>query len=128
MPDDNLPRHRSRLPKAVLAAAAATASAPAALPKRQEVPVAHTWDLSSLSPNDDAWRTAFVEWEKMAPGYERFKGKLGESANAIADCLEFDIQFERLGERQQPVALSSIRGDAQLADDGLAAIEHRGGV
>jgi oligoendopeptidase F len=87
-------------------------TATATLPKRQEVPIEHTWDLSSLFPNDDAWRTAFAEWEKMTPGYERFKGKLGDSARTIADCLEFDIQFERLGERVGTYAFLKESEDA----------------
>jgi oligoendopeptidase F len=87
-------------------------TATATLPKRQEVPVEHTWDLASLYPNDDAWRKAFGEWEKLTPGYEKFKGKLAESARTIADCLEFDIQFERLGERVGTYAFLKESEDA----------------
>ena len=85
---------------------------PAALPKREEVPVEHTWDLASLYPNDEVWRKAFAEWEQMVPGYERFKGKLAESATAIAECLEFDIAFERLGERVGTYAFLKESEDA----------------
>ena len=35
---------------------------------------------------------------------------------------------ERRGERQQPVALTTVRGDPQLADHPLGAVEHRRGV
>jgi oligoendopeptidase F len=87
-------------------------TATATLPKRQEVPVEHTWDLASLYPSDDAWRKAFGEWEKLTPGYEKFKGKLAESARTIADCLEFDIQFERLGERVGTYAFLKESEDA----------------
>jgi hypothetical protein len=35
---------------------------------------------------------------------------------------------EASSELEQPVALASIRADSQLADDALAAVEHRCGV
>ncbi len=69
------------------------------LPTRAEVPAEDTWDLSSLFPSDAAWETAFAEWEGMIPGYARFRGTLGQSPAALAACLEFDIGFERLGDR-----------------------------
>ncbi len=69
------------------------------LPLRSEVAVADTWDLGSLFPNDDAWETAFASWEKLIPGYDAFRGKLGESVDVVADCLRFDLELERLGDK-----------------------------
>ncbi len=69
------------------------------LPLRSEVAVADTWDLASLFPSDDAWESAFVEWEKQIPGYDPFRGKLGESVEVVAACLKFETQFERLGDK-----------------------------
>jgi oligoendopeptidase F len=74
-------------------------TAAATLPRREEVPVDHTWNLDSLFPDDAGWRKAFEGWEKQSSGYERFRGKLAEGAKAIAEMLEFDIEFERIGER-----------------------------
>ena len=69
------------------------------LPLRTEVAAADTWDLASLFPHDDAWETAFVEWEKLISGYDRYRGKLGESVDVVSECLRFDTQLERLGEK-----------------------------
>jgi oligoendopeptidase F len=69
------------------------------VPIRAEVPAADTWDLSSLYPNDTAWETAFAEWEKMLDGYVRFRGRLGESVEVLAECLRFDTAADRLGDR-----------------------------
>jgi oligoendopeptidase F len=69
------------------------------LPLRAEVAVADTWDLASLFPNDAAWETAFAEWEKLIPGYDDYRGKLGESVDVVADCLRFDLRLERLGDK-----------------------------
>src|SRR3954466_10206246 len=79
-------------------------TATATLPTRAEVPAADTWDLSRLFPSDAGWEAAFAEWEAMIPGYERFRGTLGESAESLAACLDFDTAFERLGDRVQTYA------------------------
>jgi oligoendopeptidase F len=69
------------------------------LPTRAEVPAADTWDLSSLFAADADWEKAFAEWDGMVGGYTKFRGTLGQSPAALAACLEFDIAFERLGDR-----------------------------
>ena len=70
-----------------------------ALPRRDQVKVADTWDLSSLFEHDAAWEAAFGRWEGDIAQYDRFRGKLGDSATTLADCLRFDTDFERAGER-----------------------------
>jgi oligoendopeptidase F len=42
---------------------------------------------------------ALSEFEKEIDGFAQFAGKLGESAEMLAACLEFDIKLDRLGER-----------------------------
>lgn len=69
------------------------------VPTRAEVAASDTWDLASLYPNDAAWETAFAEWEKMLPGYTRFQGRLGEGPEVLAECLRFDTEADRLGDR-----------------------------
>jgi len=69
------------------------------LPERDKVKVADTWDLSSLYTDDQAWEKDFQKLEKKISGYEKFRGKLGESAKTLADCLKFDNQFDRLSDK-----------------------------
>jgi len=69
------------------------------LPARGEVPERDRWDLSSLYASDDAWEADFKEWESQIPRYESFRGTLASGAEAIAACLKFDLEFDRLGER-----------------------------
>ena len=69
------------------------------LPPRSKVPVADTWDLSSLFPSDEAWEKAFAAWESQIAGYAPFRGKLGDDAETLAACLKFDEEFDRAGER-----------------------------
>lgn len=68
-------------------------------PNRSEVPVADTWDLSSLFPKDEAWNAALAEFEQLIPGFAPFAGRLGSSPEVLAQCLEFDCRVDRLAER-----------------------------
>ncbi|MCU0713535.1 MAG: oligoendopeptidase F [Pirellula sp.] len=68
-------------------------------PKRSDVPVADTWDLTSLFPSDTAWETALAEFESLIAGFESFRGKLGQSAEMIRNCLEFDCKVDQLSEK-----------------------------
>ena len=39
-------------------------------------------------------------WEEKLPGYDQFRGKLGESAAALAACMAFDTEIERAAHRR----------------------------
>ena len=69
------------------------------LPLRSEVKVSDTWDLSTLFPSDSAWDEAFAAWKKQIAGYAAFQGKLAESAEKLAECITFDLDVNRAGER-----------------------------
>ncbi len=69
------------------------------LPPRAQVKEADCWDLSSLFTDDAAWDVAFTQWAARIPEYESFRGRLGQSAQILAECLTFDSAFERSGER-----------------------------
>ncbi|MEQ1906732.1 MAG: oligoendopeptidase F [Pirellulaceae bacterium] len=68
------------------------------LPKRSEVAVADTWDLSVMFPSDDAWESALQEFENTYPGYSQVVGRLSESAATLAACLRFDSDLDRRAE------------------------------
>ncbi|MGH7214001.1 MAG: oligoendopeptidase F [Tepidisphaeraceae bacterium] len=69
------------------------------LPPRSKVKSADAWDLSSLYKSDSAWESAFKKWEAQNPGYVKFRGHLGDSAEMLAACLRFDAAIDRAGER-----------------------------
>ena len=76
-----------------------TSSSVKKLPLRSEVNVSDTWDLSALYPSDEAWEKAFAAWQKQIAGYAAFKGTLGESAEKLAECIQFDLDVSRAGDR-----------------------------
>src|SRR5687768_9518347 len=70
-----------------------------ALPKRSQVKRADCWDLASLFNSDAKWEQAFAKWETQIDGYAKYRGKLAESARMLAQCLQFDADVDRAGER-----------------------------
>lgn len=69
------------------------------LPKRSEVDPADCWNLGHLFESDGAWEKAFTKWERMIPGYAKFKGKLARGPKVIAQMLAYDRDVDRAGER-----------------------------
>lgn len=69
------------------------------LPPRSKTKKADQWDLSRLFAGDLAWQKALAKWEGQIARYAEFRGRLGRSAQRLAECLEFDLAFDRSGER-----------------------------
>jgi oligoendopeptidase F len=58
------------------------------LPSRSEIKVEDTWKLEDIFASDDAWEKEFEEVKSLIPQMEKFKGKLGESAQTLYDALQ----------------------------------------
>ena len=86
------------------------------LPARSDVPESDTWDLARLYPDDDAWESDFGKWEEQIPRYAEFQGSLADGAEALASCLEFDRDFDRLGERLGTYAFLKTAEDTTDSD------------
>ncbi len=81
------------------------------LPKRNEVAVKDTWDLSSLFADDRAWQTEFelLEQEIDLLGY--YKGRLKESSSMLFEALETASDLRRRLERLLVYAQQSLDTD-----------------
>lgn len=86
------------------------------LPPRGKVKPSDTWDLSSLFPSDSEWESAFVKWEEQIPGFERFRGKLAQSAEMLSACLQFDAAIDRASERLGVYAALKAAEDQSNSD------------
>jgi len=89
---------------------------PPTIPERRDVPVEHTWDLSRLFGSHEAWEKSFAEFKELIPGIDRFKGRLGESANRLRECLDAMNEIELLGERLGYYASLRMSEDAGNSD------------
>jgi oligoendopeptidase F len=70
------------------------------IPTRAEIADPDKWDLTHLFSNVDKWKEDFRWIEQTYPQIKEWKGRLGQSAKNLADCLEFektlDLKIERL--------------------------------
>jgi len=77
-------------------------SRPTHPPLRSGVALSDTWDLVPLYPDDPAWETDFLTLQNGFPEVVKFRDHLGDSAESLAACLEFekrtDIRVERLNQ------------------------------
>ncbi len=69
------------------------------IPLRSEVRKEDTWNLEVLFKNDAAWHAAYKKLERMIAGFEKFRGKLGNSAKTLRACYDFETEFEKLSEQ-----------------------------
>ena len=77
------------------------ATGAASIPTRDQIPAADTWDLTVLYPSGADWAAGFIALQKSYEGIAQFKGRVGQSAQSLLECLEFEktlsLQIERLG-------------------------------
>ena len=66
--------------------------------KRNEAVIETTWRLEDMIPDRETWERLFTEVSQEMTSYSRFKGRLGESAEGLYDCLSFDDAFSRKAE------------------------------
>ena len=69
------------------------------LPARKDVPAGDTWDLASLFRSDTDWESMLAAWEQRIPEYAACAGTLGSSPERLAECLAFDLAYDREGDR-----------------------------
>lgn len=81
------------------------------LAARSAVQQADTWDLSSLFASDADWEAAFGAWKKQIDGYATFQGKVAQNVQTLHDCIAFDLDVERAGERLGTYAMLKTAQD-----------------
>ena len=84
------------------------------IPKRSEVPVEYTWDLSAIFESDAAWEEGLNAFAAYAEKAAAFQGKLGESAAVLLEFFRLQDEAEVLGGKVYGYA--SLGADVDLAD------------
>ncbi len=69
------------------------------LPLRNEVPVEHCWDLSTLYDTETAWQADFDKVAGQIDRFATYQGRLGESVDTLLEFLTFDLEIDRIAER-----------------------------
>lgn len=88
----------------------------ATLPDRTNVPVGDTWDLSSLYSEVEKWESDFKTLDQRIAGFEKYRGRLGESVAVLAEALEYDSDFDRIAERLGTYAFLKTTEDQGNSD------------
>src|SRR6266480_5924046 len=81
------------------------------VPTRAEIPESDKWDLTHLFADVGKWQEDFAWLQRRYPQLHDWKGRMGESAEALAEVLEFEKSLELKIERVYHYA------SLQLAED-----------
>ncbi len=81
------------------------------IPTRPEIPESDKWDLTQLFANVSKWQEDFAWLQRTYPRLQNWKGRVGESAQRLAEVLEFEKSLELKIERVYHYA------SLQLAED-----------
>src|ERR671919_2677557 len=81
------------------------------IPTRSDIPESDKWDLTQLFAEAGKWQEDFARLQRAYPKLEEWKGRGGESAQTLADVLEFEKSLEVKIERVYHYA------SLQLAED-----------
>ena len=69
------------------------------IPKRDEIPDDHKWDLTPLFETVEAWEKLYHRTENELESYLSFKGRLGHSITVLTEALEFHLSVSRQVEK-----------------------------
>ena len=89
------------------------------VPRRSEVPLVHTWDLTPLFHDEDAWEEDFKALQADYLQVSSFRDKVGASAQELRAALEFeksiDVRVERLSQYASLRVAEDSSNDASLS-------------
>jgi oligoendopeptidase F len=63
--------------------------------ERGEVPEKETWDLTIFFPDHDAWTASKVALQKRFSEMDQYKGRLGDSAGVLLECLKLNFELRK---------------------------------
>ena len=86
------------------------------IPTRVEIPERDKWDLRHLFVDVSKWREDFAWVQQTYPRLQQWKGKVGESANSLAGCLEFEKALETKIQRLYHFASLQLAEDSTNPD------------
>lgn len=58
--------------------------------KREEIALEDTWKLEDMLASDREWENLYQQEKEELQKYPQYKGRLGESADTLYQCLKFD--------------------------------------
>ena len=65
------------------------------IPQREDIPDEHKWDLTPLFESDQRWEDMFVEVEAQLSAYQKYSGRLKDSAAIFKEAIDFHLELTR---------------------------------
>jgi oligoendopeptidase F len=93
------------------------------LPAREEIDDKYKWRLDDVYPTDDLWEEDFSKVKSLLGEFDRYKGKLGESAETLLACLKLDNQVGKINGKLYWYA--ARRNDEDTANQTYQAMRDR---
>lgn len=95
------------------------------VPRRDEIPVEHTWDLTTIYPSDADWEHDIAQIEGLLPEVAALEGIVGQSAQTLLRALRLrDEVNKRLW---QIYVYANRRQDSDSTDPAGQALAERAG-
>jgi oligoendopeptidase F len=82
------------------------------IPTRSEIPESDKWDLTHLFADVGKWQEDFAWLHREYPKLEQWKSRVGESAQRLAEVLEFEKALEQKIERVYHYASLQVAEDS----------------
>lgn len=81
------------------------------LPLRQEVNKNLKWKIEDLYANNEQWKKGYEQLKQSLARFSNFKGKLGDSSDALLECLTFNDEVSQLAEKVYVYATMKLHED-----------------
>ncbi len=82
--------------------------------KRDQINSEHKWNLTDLFESDESWEKLYKNIENRIEGYDKFRGKMGESLELFRGTLEFDLEISR--DLEKVYTYSHLKSDEDKSD------------
>lgn len=89
------------------------------IPKRSEIPVEFTWDVSAIFPSEADWEEGLKKLNEYPAQIAAFQGRLGESAQTLLKAFRLEDEIDVLAGKVYGYA--SLNADVDLADSACQA-------
>lgn len=93
------------------------------IPERKSIKQEDKWDLSPLFKTDEEWDSLYNEIEKVIPGFDSFRGKMGESFDKFYGAIKFSLDISRKTEKLYTYA--HLKSDEDKSDQHYLGLYQR---
>ncbi len=93
------------------------------LPKRSEVPVHLTWDLTPVYASEADWEKDFAHVESLTAGLSAYKGRMRRSGRLLLEAIKVEEEISKILSRLGTYA--HLMGDVDTADSHYQALNGR---